>query len=409
MATAKTAPDSGAAASPGAAPAAAPVAEKSVGEVAAILSQRKADAAKPPAPVAKPAAAVAKPKAATPKPKPQPAAAGGDDDEPADDETPSPEGDEGTDDGAPPPEGDESETDDGAPPEGDEAEEGDDEPAGDDDSATEGEERELSIRVLPKERLAEKFTIKADGQTVDVSLRDLFRGYARNESYTKGMQGLATERKAVVTERKQYAVMLKTLGERLNRDAQAEQARLAELAETDPVAYLQLKDQLRERKELADAAESEQNRLREVEEAEQRQAFEQHVAGELKKLARAFPKLGLDKVDNRRAFGAKLFEGMQREYGFSRKDIQGIHDHRAYMVLHDALKYRELRRQGQAVRGKIAAAPVPKPAAPSAPRSAPAVTGARVELNKLTSKLKQSGKVADAAALIAAKSRLARG
>jgi hypothetical protein len=87
----------------------------------------------------------------------------------------------------------------------------------DDADVIEGDEAEAY-----EEDTGERFTVKVDGEDIEVGLDELVNGYSRQSSYTKKSQALSQERKefeeqrdAVLQERSVYADMLSKLQNRL--------------------------------------------------------------------------------------------------------------------------------------------------------------------------------------------------
>ena len=84
------------------------------------------------------------------------------------------------------------------------------------DAELEDDEQELDDDDSPEDH--ERFTVKVDGEELDVDLQELKSGYSRTSDYTKKSQALSEERKlfaqdrdAVILERQQYAELLPAL------------------------------------------------------------------------------------------------------------------------------------------------------------------------------------------------------
>jgi hypothetical protein len=85
-----------------------------------------------------------------------------------------------------------------------------------------------------------------------------------------------------------------------------------------------------------------------------------------------------------------------KEYGFSDDDIAQISDHRAYLVMQDAMKYRQSLAKVEEVKKPLKAKP--KVLRPGAKRSTSQAQ--KDAIDKQAKRLKQTGDARDAGALI---------
>jgi hypothetical protein len=356
----------------------------SVGEAAGLLSRRSRgeEAAVPGTPTAKPAALKE-----APPPRVRETILGledeGPDDEPEGDDADSVESSPGDEDTV------ETEVPDGAE-------------APDAEGVLATDKTELAIRALPPERLNETFVLRADGQTLEVPMRELLRGYARKVDYTSKTQALAQEREVVGVERQQYQTMLIHLGQRIQADLNAQREQMEAVRDTDPIRYLQLKDMAQEQQRQFEVARQEYNRTREAEQRQMQGQFQQHIDGEVERLIEVIPQLS--KPDARAKFAKALVEGLGREYGLTENDVTSVNNHRALLIFHDALRYRQMAKKGQAARSKAVVPKLVSPATPGHSRTPVGTTDSKA-VKAATTDLRESGSVRSAAALIAARSR----
>ena len=98
-----------------------------------------------------------------------------------------------------------------------------DDPELDEGQDTEGDEAE------EPEETSDRYTVKVNGEEIEVTLDELLHGYSRQSDYTRKSQELAERRKAtealeqeIAAEREQYAELLPRMREQLQQQLQAE-------------------------------------------------------------------------------------------------------------------------------------------------------------------------------------------
>ena len=244
---------------------------------------------------------------------------------------------------------------------------------------------------------AQSFTVKVDGKEVQVTIDELKQGYSRTEDYTRKTQALAQERKAaqaefeqVRAERQQYAQLLGALQQQL---AQAEpQLNLDELYSNDPIEWVRQKELQRERNEKLLAIQSEQQRLAQMQQAEQQQYQRNYLESQKNALLQAMPQLRDPKVA---AQERDRWLDAGKSIGFSDQELSGITDHRMLLALKTIADYRGIisKRQQIKPQQKVMA----KPATPGNSKS---VGQKSSDVKKSQQRLRQTGNVKDAASLI---------
>lgn len=263
-----------------------------------------------------------------------------------------------------------------------------DEDEGDEPEASEDESDEQEEPEEQTEQPA-TFTVKVDGEEVTVTLDELQRGYSRTQDYTRKTMELAEARKALEPEvqalrqeRDQYAQLLPKLSAFVQQ--QWESPELQALRETNPAEYLLRRDELRER---AEAIEAEQARVTEEQRKEQDRARQELVRTETAKLIEADP-----------AFKTPGFINEVANYamslGFSLDELSDTHQHQAWVVLHKAMQFDQLKAKAPQTKAKVEAVKTAKPG--SAARQPPKVT----DLTRAKQRLAKTGRVDDAAAAI---------
>tara|TARA_R110002096_G_scaffold415910_1_gene618011 strand:- start:4 stop:984 length:981 start_codon:yes stop_codon:yes gene_type:complete len=184
------------------------------------------------------------------------------------------------------------------------------------------------------------YTVKVDGEEIEVNLDELRNGYQRQADYTRKSQSLAEQRKAVEAnlnavqqERDQYAQILGNMAENQNAELQRfANMDWADLKETDPMEYMEKRLEYQESKEKIAEIHNERVRVQQQTEAEMGKYLQEKLHKEAELLSKALPEYtdpGSNFKDEVRNYALEL--------GFSPEDIDGIADHRVILVLHKAM------------------------------------------------------------------------
>jgi len=269
-------------------------------------------------------------------------------------------------------------------PQGDEGESEDDADPDEDDESEEGEQTEQPV-----------YTIKVDGEEVEVTLDELQKGYSRTQDYTRKTQKLAEARKVaeaefeqVRAERAQYSQLLAALQQQVQSSVPAEPD-WNRLRQEDPIEFAAQWADHQQRQQRMQAIQAEQQRLSEIAAQEQAQKWASVVQEERKVLEQVIPEWRDPDVAKREK--VELVE-FGRRLGFSTEDLAGITDHRAVVALRKAYLYDKLMSRRAEVKPKPKnASPVLKPGVSSG------VAKKSSELVKAKQRLAKSGRVQDAA------------
>jgi hypothetical protein len=184
------------------------------------------------------------------------------------------------------------------------------------------------------------YTVKIDGEEVEVNLDELRNGYQRQADYTRKSQSLAEQRKAyeanlqaVQQEREQYAHILGNMVQNQNAELyRYANIDWAELKDTDPMEYMEKRLEYQEAKEKISELQNERIRVQQQTESEMAQFLQEKLQKEAELLAQSLPQYiepGSNFKDELRNYALGL--------GFSPQDIDGIADHRVILVLHKAM------------------------------------------------------------------------
>lgn len=261
------------------------------------------------------------------------------------------------------------------------------------------DEPELVDSEEAEEQPTRTFRVKAAGEEREVTETELIEGYQLGADYTKKTQKLAEERKAVEAERAkiqeatklrdQYAQRLQMMEQFLQQQNKGEN--LEALKEVDPIGYaVKVAEQAQREKQLA-ILQQEQQRIAQQQQAEQSERLQQHLAEESQKLTSLIPGYGDPKSGDQIR---KDIREYAKSIGWSDQELANLYDSRAVLSLYQGMKYAKLQSNKPAIAKKVEAAPKMLKAGTSVARNAEAEQN-----KKLHQKLRQSGKVRDAALL----------
>lgn len=246
------------------------------------------------------------------------------------------------------------------------------------------------------------FRVKVNGEEIEVTEDELLNGYSRQQDYSRKTQELAERRKQIEaleaeieTERSQYAQLLPALKQQLEQQVQQEPDWDA-LYERDPIEATKLERQWRQVKEQRqaqiEAVEAEQKRLTEI----QQQKFQAEQQRYLQEQQRKLPELIPEWKDTKRA---QTESQELRDYlissGFSEQDVSGITNAQVVAMARKAMMFDK----GQTVVRKAKEQPKkgPKTLKAGSRGTQPRKRG---DLDKAQQRLRQTGRVADAASII---------
>ncbi len=240
-----------------------------------------------------------------------------------------------------------------------------------------------------------------DGSTTKVKLDELKNGYLRREDYTRKTQAHAETVKAFDAQVQQVSQVVKakldTLQAELDRLIPSEKSiDWDNLHKTDPAEYVKWKEYFRDLKDQRQAVAHEQAQIAYQEQQRQAQQSVETLKREGEALAKALPVFADPKKGD--AARSELRSYLLKE-GYTQEQIAGLSDHRSVKIAWKAAQYDKLQAAKPAVEKRVVNLPrVQKPGA--------ALDGDQVSRQKLTSldqKLRKTGRVEDAAALILAR------
>ena len=243
------------------------------------------------------------------------------------------------------------------------------------------------------------YRVIVDGKEMDVPLDELITGYQKGSSFTQKSQALAEQRRsfqqeqeAVRQERESYTQVLAQLQEHMG-SASEPNIDWETLERENPVEWLKQKQLQNDRLAQVQAVTEEQQRMQALLHQQNQDRLQERLAVERQMTLEKIPEWSDNDVqasEQRKLleFGASI--------GFSENELNQIYDHRALMVLRDAWRYIQLAnsKKVRSAKSKI------KNAKSGGKQISQQMRGRKQRHQR--ARLKQPGKVEDAASLLGA-------
>lgn len=268
------------------------------------------------------------------------------------------------------------------------------------DEQTSADESETQPEPDPTPPVEIEVTLP-DGSKTKVTAEEAGKGYLRREDHTRKTQALADEKRAFDAQVQQVSQVVKakldTLQAELDRLIPSEKSiDWDNLHKTDPAEYVKWKEYFRDLKDQRQAVAHEQAQFAYQEQQRQAQQSAEALKRESEALAKALPVF----ADPKKGDAARSeLRSYLLKAGYTSEQIAGLADHRSVTIAWKAAQYDKLQAAKPAVEKRVVNLPrVQKPGA--------ALDGDQVSRQKLTSldqKLRKTGRVEDAAALILAR------
>ena len=259
------------------------------------------------------------------------------------------------------------------------------------------QEEEQNLETSESEDIQENseepiYTVTIDGTNFEVTQDELIQGYQRNADYTRKTQELAAEKQQssdfVERSKKDVEAKLAKL-DQLNQAASAQlqqeyaQVDFEKLYDEDPVEAARMEHKMRKKNEQLQQVQQQTQQL-------QMEEFNKYLEAQQKQLNIKVPEI------NHPERGPQ-FKKQMRDYlsnmGFDNKEIDSVYDHRYVMLVKDAMSYRNLQKAKPQIKKKAVNAPKVVKGGVSKSKGQQEAEVKRQQL----SRLKKSGKVADAA------------
>jgi len=287
--------------------------------------------------------------------------------------------------GEPPPAEEDDESQEPESDEDDSDEDDSEEGESDDDEDDEDEEREAT------------YTVKIDGQEVEVTESELRNGYQRMADYTRKTQELAAGRKAVEAEFQQTREVrtaleqqLAQLGQVMQQFAPAE-PNWDQLRATDPIEFAAQWADHQRRQAAMQHVQQQQRFLQQQREADEAQTRQQELQQARVWLTQQIPEWADAKVAQSERAAMKE---MGKKYGYSEEELSQVADPRAVVLLRKAMMYDQL----QQMKANITPSKKPKaPALKAGPTQSPPSAKKLGTSVRAKQRLAKTGNLSDAA------------
>ena len=279
----------------------------------------------------------------------------------------------------------------------DDSDDADDADEDEDEDEYEGDEGEIDSEELDDQAETKLYPVKIDGEIVNVTLSDLTKGYGGDQFNQKNMRHNAEQRKLMeeaFNNLNQQRAQLDQHAQNLNQNGLVAKpvAPSRELFTNDPLGYLDADLEYRENVELYQADQNQLQHNRAAVQKAQAEANQANLQNQQEELKRLIP----DFADAKKATKLKdsLIEHGKRR-NFTEAELNSVVDARTMHVLHESMLWRQSLEGKSDVKAKLKKArPLMKSGVKKTGESANKVE------QKLMSKLKKSGSINDAAALL---------
>jgi DNA repair exonuclease SbcCD ATPase subunit len=196
------------------------------------------------------------------------------------------------------------------------------------------------------------YTVKVNGQELDVTLDELRNGYSRDADYRQKTEELSNQRKNFQSEsekqRQDYSQKLNELNQRLSTaqqdlNAEINSADLDRMYDEDPTEAARVERKLKKKQDAL-------NQSLQQAQAEQKEQFSSFLQDQQRKLVSKMPEFS----DPAKASSLKAnMKSTLNNYGFNDQEVAQVYDHRIVMLVNDAMKYRSMQNSKPNIAKKI--------------------------------------------------------
>jgi len=266
-----------------------------------------------------------------------------------------------------------------------------------DDEGYDDEDEELDEEQTDVEEEApqlQTFTVKVDGQEVEVTQEELVNGYSRQQDYTRKTQELSQQRKTIEQQQAElaqrdaiYSQLLPKMEAQLKGEL-ANEPDWENLYSDDPVGYVREKQLWDEKKEKLQAVSAEQQRLQQEALVKQQQQIQQFVEYGNKRLLEIIPEWQNPEIAAKEKLAIRDYAINNLEY--SEQEVEQVYDYRALLGLRNAWLNSKTVEATKKKPTQKAPARVARPGTTNRPKTTAPV-------KKAKQKLAKTGKIQDAA------------
>jgi hypothetical protein len=246
-----------------------------------------------------------------------------------------------------------------------------------------------------------KYTIKVDGEELEVGIDELKNGYQRQADYTRKSQALAEQRKEtenIQSERMQLEQERQMYANGLQMLQEQQSAKLNDfsnvdwetLKQEDPYQYMIKKDELRDAQEKVQNVAQQQQHIQQEQMQQQQAAKSEFVRTEYARLIEALPEW-----EDKQSTIKTDIRDYASSIGFRPEEIDQLADHRSVLVIKKAMEFDKLTKK--VAPKKKAVKKVPK--VQKSGRGNSKEDAATEAIKKKRTRLQKSGKQQDAASV----------
>lgn len=220
-----------------------------------------------------------------------------------------------------------------------------------DDDYEDGEEE-------PQEQL---YTVKVDGEEIEVSLDEALQGYQRQQAFTKRSMEIAEQRKAAEQEAAQarqardyYAQQLEVLAQQIQQTIPQEPDWVSLAREVTAEEYNAIRAEYDNRKANLSKVEQERQAVAQQQAAEREQMLHEHLRAQRSEMLNRIPQWKDDDVRNKERLEVVEYA---RNIGFSEEEVAQATDARAVELLYKAMQWDNLQRKKPTAKKRARQAP----------------------------------------------------
>ena len=221
-----------------------------------------------------------------------------------------------------------------------------------DETSEDVSQDEEQIDTQEKLEDSPSYTVKVNGQELDVTLDELRNGYSRDADYRQKTEELSNQRKNFQSEsekqRLDYSQKLNKVNELMSAaqqelNTEKNSVDLEQMYEDDPTEAMRIEHRLRRKQEKLNSAIAQTQ-------AEQKTQFDGFLQEQKRLLETKMPEF----TDPVKASSLKAtMKSTLNNYGFNDQEVAQVYDHRIVMLVNDAMKYRNLQNSKPNIAKKI--------------------------------------------------------
>lgn len=233
----------------------------------------------------------------------------------------------------------------------------------DEDDAVEVEESEEEddYEDVEEESQESLYTVKVDGEEVEITLDEALNGYQRQQTFTKRSQEIAEQRKAAEKEaseakqaRDYYAQQLDVLAQQIQQTIPQEPDWVALAKEVTAEEYNAIRAEYDNRQASLAKVEQERQVVAQQQAAEQEKMLHEHLRAQRSEMLNRIPQWKDDDVRNKERLEVVEYA---RNIGFSEQEVAQATDARAVELLYKAMQWDNLQRKKPTAKKRTRQAP----------------------------------------------------